>query len=461
MGILPLSSSHCYERVVARRDHMNTRLKSLVAVFLLFLLCASPAFPGDTRGSVPEAQGFSTERLQRIDSLLGKAIEQQRIKGAVALITRNGKVVYEKAFGEMDDGKPMCKDTIFRICSMTKPVTAVAVMMLWEQGLFTLDDPIADYIPEFREMKVLVMDKNEEKGYRLVPAKSPVTIRQLLSHTSGLTYGFMAWPVNGECYLQNDVSDGFRITNGTIADGVRRLARCPLVFQPGEGFEYGLGLDVLGRFVEVVSGMPFDEFLRKNVFGPLRMKDTSFFVPAAKVARLAALYEPSDKGGLGKVDRRATRGPMSDTPSFVYDSLYGYEGPRTYFSGGAGLHSTATDYARFARMLADGGILDGVRLLGPATVNLMVQNHIGDSSIGFAGKGIKYGLGFGIYADPVANGSLMSKGSYQWMGIYDTQFFVDPARRLTAVYLTQLFPTTKAEDLMKKLETLTIQAVVR
>jgi CubicO group peptidase (beta-lactamase class C family) len=441
-------------------NNMNNRLKSFVVVLLLLLLCAPSAFSKDTGRTGPEALGMSTERLNRIDSVLNSAIKEQRIKGAVALVTRNGKVAYQKAFGEMDEGKPMRNDAIFRFCSMSKPVTAAAVMMLWERGLFNLDDPIANYIPEFRDMKVLVMDKNEEKGYRLDPAKKPITIRQLLTHTSGLSYGFFARPVIGQCYLDNDVSDGFRITNGTIADGVKRLAKCPLVFQPGEGFEYSLSFDVLGRFVEVVSGMPFDKFLQKNLFDPLKMKDTSFFVAAEKVGRLAALYEPS-KGGLNKVDKRATRGAFTETPSTIYDSLYSYEGPKTYFSGGAGLHSTAADYARFAQMLANGGALEGARLLSPATVNLMVQNQIGDFAIGILGKGMKYGLGLGIYADPVALGSPVSKGSYQWGGAYNTLFFVDPVRNLTVVYLTQLYPRTIAVDLLTKIEVLAEQAVVK
>lgn len=355
----------------------------------------------------------------------------------------------------------MQKDTIFRICSMSKPVTAVAVMMLWEKGLFTLDDPIANYIPEFKDMQVLVMDKNEEKGYRLDPAEKPITIRQLLTHMSGLSYGFLGWPVIGACYLENDVSDGFRITKGTIGDGVKRLAKCPLLFQPGERFEYGLNFDVLGRFVEVVSGMPFDMFLQTNIFDPLEMKDTSFFVPAEKVGRLAALYEPSMKGGLNKVDKRAARSFISDTPSLIYDSLFSSEGPKTYFSGGAGLHSTAADYMRFAQMLANGGILEDARLLSPATVNLMIQNQIGDFTIEFAGKGMKYGLGLGIYSDPVALGSPVAKGSFQWMGIYNTKFFVDPVRNLVMVYLTQLFPNMMAADLLTKIDVLAEQAVVK
>ncbi len=441
---------------------MSIRFKSLAVVVLLLFLIVPSAFSKGPNPAGPEPVGISSERLTRMDAVLVNAVRQQRIKGAVAMVAKDGKVVYQKAFGEMDNGRPMQKDTIFRICSMTKPVTAVAVMMLWERGLFTLDDPIRMYIPEFKDVKVLVMDKNEEKGYRLEPLKRPITIRQLLSHTSGLTYGFFGWPVIGQCYVDNDVSDGFRVTNGTIGDGVKRLAKCPLAFQPGEGGGYGLSFDVLGRLVEVVSGMSFDKFLQKNVFDPLKMKDTAFFVPADKVGRLAALYEPAAEGGLERVDRKMTvRGFMTETPSFIYDPFYGYQGPRTYFSGGAGLHSTASDYLRFCQMLANGGTLDGARLLSPTTLDLMIQNHIGEYVIGLEPKGVKYGFGFGVYTDPGAAGSSVSKGSYFWAGIYDTNFFIDPKRHLAAVYFTQLFPNMQADDLTKKFRTLTEQAIVK
>jgi CubicO group peptidase (beta-lactamase class C family) len=436
--------------------------RTLPVMLIFVFLFVSFAFSKDFETAAPETVGMSSNRLARIDSILAKAVEQQRVKGVVAMIAKNSKVTYYKAFGEMDDGRPMQKDTIFRICSMSKPITAVAVMMLWEQGLFTLDDPIANYIPEFKDMKVLVMDKNAEKGYRLDPAKRPITIRQLLSHTSGLTYGFIGWPVIAQCYVDNDVSDGFRVTDGTIGDWAKRIAKCPLAFQPGEGWEYGLNLDVLGRFVEVVSGMPFNQFLQKNVFDPLKMKDTSFFVTSEKVRRLAALYEPTMEGGLKKVDRKVVfRSMMTDTQSFVYDPFYGYQGPKTHFSGGAGLHSTASDYLRFCQMLVNGGTLEGARLLSPSTINLMVQNHMGDHIINFSPKGMKYGLGFGVYTDPAAAGSSISKGAYQWLGIYNTKFFVDPTRRVSAVYFTQLFPNMQADDLMKKYETLVQQAIVR
>jgi CubicO group peptidase (beta-lactamase class C family) len=433
------------------------------AVILIFVFLFAPfAFSKDFETAVPETVDMSSERLARIDTILTKAVDQQRIKGAVAMVARDGKVTYLKAFGEMDNGKPMQKDTIFRICSMTKPIIAVAVMMLWEQGLFGLDDPIHQYIPDFKDVKVLVMDKNEEKGYRLEPVKQPITIRHLLSHTSGISYGFLAPSVVSQCYLENEVSDGFRVTNGTIGEEVKRLAKCPLLFQPGGGWAYGLNFDVLGYFIEVVSGMPLDKFLQTNIFGPLQMKDTSFFVPADKVPRLAALYEPTMKGGLKKVDRRiVTRGFFSEVQSLRYDPFYGYQGPKTYFSGGAGLHSTASDYLRFCQMMLNGGELHGVRLLSPTTVDFMIQNHIDGYVMVLDPKVQKYGLGFSLYVDPVASASPLPKGSYEWLGIYNTKFYIDPKHHMVAIYLTQLFPNMQVNDLNQKFNVLTQQAIVK
>jgi len=211
-----------------------------MVLLVVVLLMAPSVYAKKTVISISKSEGISSERLTRIDEHLTRTVQQQRVKGMVAMIARNGKVVYHKAFGEMDDGKPMQKDAIFRICSMSKPITAVAVMMLYERGLIELNDPISKYIPEFKDVKVLVKDKAEEKGYRLEPAKRPITIRHLLSHTSGLTYGFWGQPLVSNFYVENQVSDGLTITEGTIGDGVKRLAKCPLLFHPGEGWEYGL-----------------------------------------------------------------------------------------------------------------------------------------------------------------------------------------------------------------------------
>jgi len=377
------------------------------------------------------------------------------------MIAKNGKVVYHKAFGDMDEGKAIQKDAIFRICSMSKPITAVAVMMLWEKGLLELTDPIYKFIPEFKDVQVLVKDKAEEKGYKLVPAKRPITIRHLLSHTSGLTYGFWGQPYVSNFYVENKVSDGLSITEGTIAEGVKRLAKCPLLFHPGEGWEYGLNSDVLGYLVEVVSGMPFDKFLQENLFKPLKMKDTFFFVPDEKVSRLAAVYEPKKEGGLAKLDRKSViRGVLSPTEGLIYDPFYSYQGPKTYFSGGGGLHSTAIDYMRFCQMMLNGGALDGVRILSPTTIELMIGNHMGENkSWVYSDEGIKYGLGFMFVTDRYPAALPLPNGSYYWGGFYHTKFYIDPKHKLIALYFSQIFPTGQVEDVTRKYNVLTQQAI--
>jgi CubicO group peptidase (beta-lactamase class C family) len=345
---------------------------------------------------------------------------------------------------------------------MSKPITAVAMMILWERGFFTLDDPLYKFIPEFKDVKVLVMDKSQEKGYRLEPAKSPITIRHLLSHTSGISYGFFAQPVISQCYLDNQISDGFRITNGTIGEMTKRLAKCPLVFQPGTGWQYGLNFDVLGHVVEVISGMPFDQFLQKNVFDPLKMNDTSFFVPENKLNRLMALYSPTPEGTLQKLDHQvAMRGLIADIPSMVYDGDYSYKGPKTYFSGGAGLHSTAADYMRFCEMMLNGGELDGERILSPVTVKLMTQNQIGEHNVDIAPPGVKYGLGFSVVIDKVMSGSVTPEGTYSWSGIYNTAFYIDPKHKMIASFYNQLMPSFHVMGLSRPFEILTQTSIIK
>jgi len=434
-----------------------------MVLLVVVLLMAPSVYAKKTVISISKSEGISSERLTRIDEHLTRTVQQQRVKGMVAMIARNGKVVYHKAFGEMDDGKPMQKDAIFRICAMSKPITAVAVMMLYEQGLIELNDPISKYIPEFKDVKVLVKDKAEEKGYRLEPAKRPITIRHLLSHTSGLTYGFWGQPLVSNFYVENQVSDGLTITEGTIGDGVKRLAKCPLLFHPGEGWEYGLSFDVLGYLVEVVSGMPFDRFLQENLFKPLKMKDTFFFVPDEKVSRLAAVYEPKQEGGLAKLKRKViSKGVLSATEGLIYDPFYSYQGPKTYFSGGGGLHSTSTDYMRFCQMMLNGGALDGVRILSPTTIELMIGNHMGTLKSwvpAYADEGIRYGLGFMVLIDRYPAALPLPNGSHYWGGFYHTKFYIDPKHKLIALYLSQIFPTGQVEDVTRKFNTLTQQAI--
>lgn len=428
-------------------------------IFFIFILYIVPATNStELLNALPEDVGMSSERLGSIDSHFEDFINREKIKGAVAMVARRGKVVYFKAFGEMDEGKPMQKNTIFRICSMSKPITAAAVMMLWEKGHFLLNDPISNYIPEFSDVKVLEKD-DSEKGYKLVPPKNPITIRHLLSHTSGISYGFWGKPYIAETYLKAGVSDGLYVTDGTIAQGIKKLASCPLLFHPGEGWEYGLNNDVLGYLVEVISGMPYDTFLEANLFKSLGMHDTCFFLPQNKVPRLSAVYEPDSDGGINKVDRKVVRpGFFSDTKSYMYDPFYSYQGPGSYFSGGAGLVSTAYDYMIFCQMLADGGVLDGVRILSPTTVELMTRNHIGEYDV-ILGPEYKYGLGFGIVHNRDATGNILSNGSYLWGGFYCTRFIINPKQDLVYMFFAQLHPYSHINDMIMKYNVLVHQAI--
>lgn len=435
-------------------------LKWFQSLLILMFFLGPSVYAKDLTTAEPEEVGMCSERLSRIGNMLQTSIDKQRIKGVVALVARHNKVVYFEAFGDMDEGKRMQKDAIFRICSMTKPITAVAVMMLWEKGLFLLSDPISRYIPEFKDTKVLVKD-NSDKGYKLVPPKREITIRDLLAHTSGITYGFWGQPYLAQIYLDNGVPGGGSIAEGTIAEGVKKLAKCPLLFHPGEGWEYGLNNDVLGYFVEVMSGITFDKFLEEEIFRPLKMKDTFFFLPEEKVSRLAAVYEPTPEGNISKLTEKRVRPAfLSKTESLIYDPFYSYKGPKTYFSGGGGLNSTASDYMRFCQMMLNGGELDGVRLLSPTTVDLMTRNHIGEHNMWWVGNGIKYGLGFGVVQDRDATGSILPNGTFFWGGFYFTRFYIDPKHDLVAMYFIQMHPYLQLEDIGMKFYVLTQQAIV-
>ncbi|HEY2159130.1 MAG TPA: serine hydrolase domain-containing protein, partial [Isosphaeraceae bacterium] len=307
--------------------------------------------------SPPKSGGFTAEGLKKLDERLKQGVEHKEYAGAVALLIRDGKVGYSRAVGMRDreTGDRMRTDAIFRIASMSKPITSVAAMILVEDGKLALDDPVAKYIPEFKDMKLL-----DGKA-----ATHPMTVRHLLTHTAGLSYRFFGGPLS-DLYAKAGVSDGLTQTEGTIADGARLLAAQPLAFEPGTSWQYSLATDVLGRVVEVASGKPLDEFFRERIFAPLKMNDTAFFLDPDKVGRLAVLYQAGENHALTRAPERPIK-----TGTLVYSSTYQYKGPRTYFSGGAGLTSTAGDYARFLQMLLNGGELDGVRVLKPETVKAM------------------------------------------------------------------------------------------
>ncbi len=402
----------------------------------------------------PEEVGLSSERLDRIASAIQRSIDEGRIAGAVSLVARQGKIVYFKAAGmaNRETKTPMRTDAIFRICSMSKPITSVAVMMLYEEGRFTLNEPVSDFIPEFKNVKVLdppwPQDKTSPPG-ATVPAKRPITIRHLLTHTSGLTYQWN--PRLGKAYIDAGIGAGLLQQPGTIGEAVKKLAGIPLLFQPGDLWEYSLADDVLGYLVEVVSGMPLDRFLEERIFKPLGMKDTEFFLPPEKVGRLATAYTYDPEKGLQPIlDGQTVR-----EGQFSYSADYPYRGPRTYFSGGGGLCSTAQDYYRFCQMLLNGGELGGTRLLSRKSIELISQNHVQGKA-----DDLGYGLGFGVISEPKFLTELGSLGSYYWGGFYYTSFVIDPKEDMVVVFMAQLHPTGGL-DLDRKAILLPYQAIMR
>jgi CubicO group peptidase (beta-lactamase class C family) len=321
----------------------------------------------------------------------------------------------------------MREDTIFRIASMTKPITSVAVLMLHEEGRFQLDAPIARFIPEFEHPEIVVRSTNDPREFERVPAQREITIRHLLTHTSGISYGFSDVPPLTRLYAEAEVSDGLVQTEGTIGQGIRRLAKQPLLHEPGTAWKYGLSTDVLGRLVEVVSGKTLAKFFEEDIFAPLGMKDTHFFLPEEKVSRLASVYRLRD-GNL----RELPVEPIEEGP-VVFSASYHYQGPRTYFSGGAGLVSTVDDYYRFCQMLLNGGELDGARLLEPETVREMTTNQIGELSVGDG----KFGFGFSIETKDTV-------GAFGWGGFFFTSFWIDPESEAIGIFMAQLWPNQRA-----------------
>ena len=400
-----------------------------ILVLLGIFLSTVAAFAQELPTAKPESVGLSSERLERITAAVQHDIDDKRIAGAVTLVVRRGKIAYFKSQGMMDReaGKAMPTDAMFRICSMTKPITSVAAMMLYEEGKFLLDDPVSKYLPEFKSPRVLVKPAKGEPY--MIPAKDEITVRDLLRHTSGLTYN---WNEDlGPLYEKANVASGLLQYDGTIGDSVKKLAAVPLLFNPGDRFEYSLGLDVLGRLIEVVSGKPLDEFFRARIFEPLGMKDTYFYPPDNKVGRLATAYTYYPEKGLDR---------FPDTPiregSFVYSADYPERGPKKLFSGGAGLVSTAMDYARFSQMMLDEGKVGNTRLLSRKSVELMTHDQLGK-----IGPDQAFGLGFGIDGIKTPLKELGTPGSYDWGGFFYTAFSIDPKEQMIVVFMAQLHPT--------------------
>ncbi|MXX85379.1 MAG: beta-lactamase family protein [Acidobacteria bacterium] len=418
----------------------------LLAAILAGACAGAP--PPDT------SSGLNPDRLARLDAALEGYVEAGALPGAVALVAGREEILYLKAVGyrdrEADD--PLETDDIFRIASQTKAVVSVAIMVLQEEGRLLISDPVGRHLPEYLE--TTVASPNPDGTYDVVPARQPITIRHLLTHTAGITYG---GGTAAKEWIEADMTGWyFAHREEPIRETVRRMASLPFEAHPGDYWVYGYATDILGAVVEVASGMPLDEFLRTRIFEPLGMADTHFYLPPDKRDRLTVVYSAGEDG--------FTRAP--DPGGMVGQGAY-VDGPRTSFSGGAGLLSTASDYGRFLQMLLNGGTLGDARILSPKSVELMTVDHLGgllvrdlnDASAVFgAERGVGFGLGFRVVEDVGAHGVPGSKGVYGWGGAYHSSYWVDPEEELVVVYLAQLIPAGGLDD-HAKFRALVYQAI--
>ncbi|KPP95209.1 MAG: putative beta-lactamase [Bacteroidetes bacterium HLUCCA01] len=416
-------------------------------ILLLLFIAAGFIAPVRAQSAFPQIApldaGFSPERLFRLQQTLDDYAKEQRNAGSVTLILRDGQQVFFHAAGSQDleAQTPMQYDTMFRIASQTKAIISVAVMILQEEGRLLIQDPVGKYLPEFMETTVAVPDSSE-RGYTVVPANRPITIRDLLMHTAGIGYGY---GVAADAWRQAGIQGWYLADRAVpVRELVRSMARLPMDAQPAERFVYGYANDILGALIEEVSGRPLDEYLQEALFGPLAMRDTHFFVPEEKVDRLATVYSASQQGLVRAPD-----------PGLGAGQGHYVQGPRVTFGGGAGLVSTAQDYARFLQMMLNGGILDDVRILSPATVELMTVNHL--DGIPFR-PGLGIGLGFDIVTDLGVRGVPGAVGDYGWGGAYHSTYWVSPQDGLVVVFFTQLIPST-GSDIHAKLRTLLYQSL--
>lgn len=424
----------------------GSRITSLSLAVVLTLAAVAASAAGPLPRVDPDDVGLSAERLGRLEHVMKAHVDEGRLAGTTTLIARRGKIAYLDSYGlaDIERGKSMEKDTIVRIYSMTKPVTSVAAMLLYEEGHFQLSDPVSKFLPELKDLRVY--ESGEGDAIKTRPAAREMTIRDLLSHTSGLSHGMLSTGPIADAYKLHGVSPGIRGQNGskTLAEMVKRLTRVPLANDPGAEWRYGVSTDVLGRLVEVISGKPLDVFFEERIFRPLKMTDSGFSVPKGKRKRFAVNY-----------------GPSADGKTVVYDDskTSRYRKRPTFFAGGAGLVSTAEDYWRFCQMLLNGGELDGVRLLSPKTVELMTTDHLPDDwpDIGpYPGSG--FGLGFAVTRNVARSWTLGSVGNYGWGGFASTWFWIDPKEELIVVFMTQLLPAS-AYPLRNELKTLIYQAL--
>ncbi|HSR67565.1 MAG TPA: serine hydrolase domain-containing protein [Acidobacteriota bacterium] len=403
------------------------------------------------RAESPEEVGLSSQRLERLAETLEEYAEQGELAGGVALVARHGKVAYLRAFGyrDLEASDPMRSDAVFRIASQTKALVSAGVMILQEEGELVISEPLAFYLPEFKDTTVAVAiepqdgEAEGEPGYEIVKAKRPILIRDLLTHTAGIGYGYgPAKDLWQEAGIQGWY---FADRDEPIGDTVSRLAKLPIDAQPGERFVYGYSTDILGALIERVSGLGLDEFLRRKILDPLGMEDTHFYLPEEKRDRLSVVYSATENG----LERAPDPGGMVGQGAYL-------DGPRKSFSGGAGLLSTADNYALFLQMMLNGGELNGTRILSRKSVQLMTVDHLNDMEIS---PGVGFGLGFSVVKDLGARGVTGSLGEFGWGGAYHSSYWVDPQEDLVVVYFTQLIPAGRIYD-HGKLRALVYQAMV-
>jgi len=422
---------------------------------LLLVLIALPVIARELPEVRPERVGFDPERLQRISEYMKGRVADGTMVGGMGMIARNGKVAYVDTWGMRDReaGLPMTEDTIFRIYSMSKPVTSVALMMLWEEGKFFLDDPVARYLPQLADLQVAVSTADGDTkaasdgtqsstigtgdetkvGQTRAPRRQP-SIRDLLRHTAGMTYGVFGNTEVDQKYREL----GLLTETPDLEDFVSKLGTVPLQYEPGSRWHYSVSVDVQGRLVEVLSGMKFGEFLAKRIFTPLGMTDTSFVVPEDKTYRFAQLYSPADtaEGNLAWLSQ-----PKSSQLVVAQEMANrNFRPGATFESGGGGLVSTASDYLLFCQMLLNGGELNGARLLAPKTIELMTSNQLGDIQMGFGRRGVGFGLGFAVTLDQSRTGDAGSTGEYNWGGAAGTRFWIDPEQNLIGIFMVQSMP---------------------
>ena len=400
--------------------------------------------------STPEKNNFSAERLQRIDKLVQQYIDSNWIAGAIAIVARDGNIVYHKAMGydDKEKNKILQKDAIWRIASQTKAITSVGVMMLYEDGKLLLDDAVSKYIPAFRKPNVLDKFNKADSSYTTIPAKREITVRDLLTHTSGIGYAQIGGPEANAIYYKAGVVGGIGLKGGLLKDNIVKLAALPLMHHPGEKFTYGLNTDVLGYLIEVISGMSLDQYFKRYIFDPLGMKDTYFYIPKEKQNRFAMLHSDD-------ATKHVVNTPELITVNGTFYRDYPVLDGGSFYSGGGGLVSTAYDYAIFMQMLLNNGDYNGKHILSKNTIRLMTSNQIGDLNIG---RGVKFGLGFQVVTTDEPGRSTVSPGTFSWGGMFASSYWIDPKEKIVAQFVLQQYPFSHGE-LAEKFKVAVYQAM--